>query len=113
MIVLDETDLLGFFEVRPEPAPQVEREFFWDQLVKTVGPLTLPIGFDTRCGSLAFELSVSGQDGRLLSLPASDIESASIERDANGRKWLRAQSPRATVLLSLAPIITVTIGQEL
>ena len=112
MINLDEADLLGFFAVPPEPAPQDEREFFGDRFVKTVGPLTLSIGFDMRCGHLDLELSVVGQDGLALGFHASDIECAGIERDANGREWLRATSARQRVGVSVAPTITVTIGDE-
>ncbi len=111
MIEIDETDLISFFGVMPEPQPEEEREFFAaPQFIKSAGGITMTFSASANHDDLFLDLALAGSQDHLLEYRLKDVESVVIESDRDGRLWLRARSRSAEhVAISVAPSILVRI----
>lgn len=105
----NEADLIGFFEVAPEPEPAEEREFFAaPKFRKRVGDLVLDCSLSLHFADLILTLHAAGVSDAVLDLRVDHIQAVSIEHASNGRSWLRVRSASGGVVeICVAPTISV------
>lgn len=108
MIEINESDLIDFFGVAPEPEPQDEREFFAAPLfIKRVGDLELSVSISAHVRDLRLDLRKVGQEAMVLELVVPGIRAVAIER-LGGRQLLRVTSEaRGIVELAVEPTISI------
>jgi hypothetical protein len=111
MLDLDETDLIEFFSVLPEPQPLDERESFDAPLfVKSIDGVTVTFSISFLRHDLYCDLSLENKSDDLLRSSVSNVVVVRIEKDSDGRSWLRALSENGSKFaLSVEPRITIQI----
>lgn len=110
MIDIDESSLILFFGVAPQPEPEEEREFFAaPSFVKRVGDLELEFSVSAHFADMRITLQRDGWSDPVLELVFPDVVRVVVDRDAAPPILRVTSETRGIAEIMVEPAIAIRV----